>query len=43
MTSGNSAPTSSTVRCHSDPAKVSTLVLCTSVRCLRLACALAKA
>ena len=34
-TSGYSAATSSKVRCHRSPANVSTLVLCTSVRCLR--------
>ena len=38
-TSGYSAATSSNVRCHRSPAKVSTLVLCTSVRCLRGAAA----
>ena len=43
VTSGNSPATSSTVRCHSEPAKVSTLFLCTRVRCLRRACAVAKA
>ena len=38
-TSGYSAATSLNVRCHRSPAKVSTLVLCTSVRCLRVAAA----
>jgi len=32
-TSGYSAATASKARCHRSPAKVSTLVLCTRVRC----------
>ena len=39
MTSGYSAATSLKVRSHRSPAKVSTFVLCTSVRCLRRAAA----